>query len=681
MSSDVSPGMPGATRGGGRSATYLVRIMNATHEPAGLDVLLDGFHAAIEEEVLAIQDDLVRRGINQPVEASGGQELDAESTGFLYDWTLPPGRYVIRTDDAVRVACEAGESLGFVTYWDPSSRVLRVSVPDWLGRHAGRAELTFDPTWLLAALAVRLRDIGSDPASYHTDTALRLFGAKFPETGTREAPSDRQDGLNVSQGEALKRILGSRTQLVWGPPGTGKTRLLAQAGCALSDEGRVLVLATTNVAVDEAARRVATGLGPEAVTEGRVVRVGAAFSSTGDADLSVEAVVQRRESRDPSRLTRLLEELELELVTGRPGAGAATLRQRFGRVLAAARGQASPGALTRAGQLASEFQRASARVLARADVVLTTFARLTLREDLWGLRFHSLLVDEASSAPLPYVFAGACLASERAVAVGDFRQLPAVVMSRGAEAARWLSRDIFQQSGTIDPEVGRTIPDPQDELCSMLREQYRMAPPIRDLVSELFYGGRLVDAPAVSARPASLPPLVLVDTEKLSPKVERSEGSRANPIHLEIVLQLLELLGRRGATDVGIVTPYRLQARRILSQVRSRLGRIAPRGLEVATIHRFQGREKSVVILDTVDAPPGGSWFLNEARNRDFPCLLNVALSRSRDALIVVGTSVGLSRSLPATSLLVRTLDLIRDRGRVIDGARLAGEGDRLLTP
>ncbi len=76
--------------------------MCATHEPAGLDVLLDGFHSAIEEEVLAIQDDLVRRGIDQPVEASGGQELDAESTGFLYDWTLPPGRYVIRADDAVR---------------------------------------------------------------------------------------------------------------------------------------------------------------------------------------------------------------------------------------------------------------------------------------------------------------------------------------------------------------------------------------------------------------------------------------------------------------------------------------------------------------------------------------------------------------------------------------------------
>ena len=655
--------------------------MSTAHEPADLEVLLDGFHAAIDEEVLAIQDDLVRRGIDRPVEASGGHELDAESTGFLYDWTLPPGRYVIRADDAVRVACEAGESLGFVTYWDPSSRVLRVSVPDWLGRHAGAAELTFDPTWLLAALALRLRDIGSDPASYHTDTALRLFGVEFPETGTREVPAGRPDGLNESQGEALRRILGSQTQLVWGPPGTGKTRLLARAGCALSEEGRVLVLSTTNVAVDEAARRVATDLGPEGVAEGRVVRVGAAFSSTGDAELSVEAVLERREARDPTRLTRLLEELELELVPGKPGAGETTLRQRFGHVLGAARGRGSPGALSRAGHVASEFQRASARVLARADVVLTTFARLTLREDLWGLRFHSLLVDEVSTAPLPYVFAGACLASERAVAVGDFQQLPAVVMSRGAEAAKWLSRDIFQQSGTIDPEAGRALPDPRDELCAMLSEQYRMAPPIRGLVSELFYGGRLVDAPVVSARPTSLPPLVLVDTESLSPRVERAEGSRANPTHLEIVLQLLELLGRRGVTDVGIVTPYRLQARRILSQARSRLGRAAPREMEVATIHRFQGREKSAVILDTVDAPPGGSWFLNEARNPDFPRLLNVAMSRSRDALIVVGTSAGLSATLPAGSLLSRTLELIRERGRVIDGSRLAGEGDRLLTP
>ncbi|MGB5525908.1 MAG: AAA domain-containing protein, partial [Gemmatimonadota bacterium] len=488
-----------------------------------------------------------------------------------------------------------------------------------------------------------------------------------------------REGLNQCQVEALGRVLGSRTQLVWGPPGTGKTLLLGHAVGALAEKGRVLVLATTNVAVDEAARRIADQMGPGAVSEGRIVRVGASYSPSGDADLSIEAVVQRRERRDPGRLTRLLDELEAELGVGRSRAGESSLQQRYRVVLARARAAGAPGALSRAGHLTSELQRAGARVLARADVVLTTFARMTLRDDLWGLRFQSLFVDEASTAPLPYLFAGACLATDRAVAVGDFQQLPSVVMSSGTEAARWLSRDIFRQSGSIDPEAGRTLPDPRDDLCAMLTEQYRMAPQIRVLVSDLFYGGRLSDAPSVRDRPVVAPPLVLVDTEALKPEVERAEGSRANAAHIEVLLQLIELLGRLGVSDVGVVTPYRLQSRRIFQQVRSRLGRSAPAGLEVATIHRFQGREKAAVILDTVDAPPGGSWFLNEQRNPDFPRLLNVALSRSRESLILVGTAAGLEKTLPPDALLNRTLATIRERGRVIDATRVARDGSRVL--
>lgn len=652
--------------------------MDSTHEPSGVEAFVEDFHRAIDEEILAIQDDLGRRGIGESVTASGGHEVDGDSPGFVYDWTLPAGRYVIRADDAVRVDCQGGEALGFVNRWDPGSRVLRVTVPEWLGRLAGTADLTFDPTWLLAALGSRLAAIAADPGAFHTENALRLFGARFPETGSRRAATLRGDGLNACQTEALERILGSRTQLVWGPPGTGKTLLLGHAVRSVAGEGRVLVLATTNVAVDEAALRVASSMGPEAVAEGRVVRLGAGYSPSGESDLSVESIVQRKEARDPGRFTQLLGELEAELGLARSRSAAGSLRQRYGAALAAARAAATPATLARAGHLTSEWHRAGARVLGSAHVVLTTFARMTLRDDLWALRFRSVFVDEASAAPLPYVFAGACLASERAVAMGDFQQLPPVVMSAGGEASRWLSTDIFRQSGAIDPEAGRPLPDPRDDLCATLTEQYRMAPPIRALVSELFYGGRLSDAPSVSNRQAAMPPLLLVDTEALGPAVERAEGSRANAVHIAVLIQLLELLGRHGIQDVGVVTPYRVQSRRVYREVRSRLGRSAPSDLEVATIHRFQGREKDAVILDTVDAPPGGSWFLNERRNPDFPRLLNVALSRSRASLIVVGTAAGLRKTLPPDALLVRTVDTIRERGATIDAARLATDWSRL---
>jgi superfamily I DNA and/or RNA helicase len=180
----------------------------------------------------------------------------------------------------------------------------------------------------------------------------------------------------------------------------------------------------------------------------------------------------------------------------------------------------------------------------------------------------------------------------------------------------------------------------------------------------------LRDAAPIVESAHDAPALLLVDTDRLDPAVSRMDGSRENTIHLEVIAQLLEILGREGVSDVGVVTPYRVQTRSLWGVVRGRLGRTAPTDLEISTIHRFQGREKSVVVLDTVDAPPGPSWFLNERRNPDFPRLLNVALSRSKDMLIVVGTSAGLTRTLPADALLNRVVERIIREGETIDARR-----------
>jgi superfamily I DNA and/or RNA helicase len=165
--------------------------------------------------------------------------------------------------------------------------------------------------------------------------------------------------------------------------------------------------------------------------------------------------------------------------------------------------------------------------------------------------------------------------------------------------------------------------------------------------------------------------LVMVDTAALEPRVTRPDGSRQNDVHIETLLQLLEALARRGEQDVAVVAPYRAQVRELRRLVRARLGRLAPTGLEIATIHRFQGREKGVVVFDTVDAPPGASWFLDERRNRDFPRMLNVALSRSRDRLIVVGTVEGLRRTLPEGALLNRVVERVCHEGTVVDAGKV----------
>ena len=657
--------------------------MNAT-PPDDLVDILDGCLAAIDTEIAAVQEDLVRRGLDRPLAAEGGRLVQATGPGHRYAWRLPSTGLDIRPDDGVRVRIEDRETLGFVVRYERRSSELAVSVQDWLGRQPGRAELEFDPTWLLSALSGRLEAIRHEPDRFHPDTLLRLFGRVFPDLGREEPVLDRTGELNAAQGDALARLLGSDAHFIWGPPGTGKTRLLGHAVAELSERGTVLVAATTNGAVDEAAVRVADAVGVQGIEANRVIRVGAEFSATGDPFLSLEAALERRVRGGSGGIEAAFQDLERALrVRGRAPStdGPGALRARYGRLLAAARSAGDEAALRRLMRLGGDLQKEQVRALRDADVVLTTLARLAVRDELASLRFDSLVLDEASTAPLPYVALAAAQTRRRAVAIGDFQQLPAVVISRDEEAGRWLSRDVFREAGVIRdaPSGELPLPGEHDRLCAMLVEQYRMAPPIRALVSDLFYGGRLSDAPTVLRRPAPAAPLVLLDTESLDPQVERAEGSRANAAHAETVVGFLQMAASAGLDDIAVVAPYRLQSRRIWRLARTRLGRAAPRNLEVSTIHRFQGREKSVVVFDTVDAPPARSWFLHEGRNRDFPRLLNVALSRTRDMLVLVGTPEGLQRTLPPDALLNRVVERMRREGRRVEARQLAAEAPTLF--
>jgi hypothetical protein len=643
--------------------------------------ILDGCLEALGEEVHAVQEELARRGLDRPLPAREGRVQDAAGGSFFYEWKIPDGSFDIRPDDAVRIRREAAESQGFVLGYQRSRQVVRVAVGEWLGRHPDPVELEFDPTWLLAALATRLESMREEPEKYHPETVLRLLGRSYPELGEEEPRRTASSGLNASQRRALARVLGSDVHFVWGPPGTGKTLLLGHAVAELAELGTVLVAATTNGALDEAAARVSSVLGRPAVEANRIIRVGAEYSSTGDPSLSLDAAVDRRVRDRAGRVMEALEEMERSMLTrGQRSEAGGTLRRRHARLLAMARQARDEEGLRRLTRMAGDLQKQAVLALREADVVLSTLARLAVWDELAALRFDSLVLDEASTSPLPYVCLAAGQTAGRAVAIGDFQQLPAVVVSRGDYAERWLSRDAFREAGVVgDAPPGEIVlPAAHDQLCAMLTEQYRMAPAVRELVSDLFYGGRLEDAAEVIDRPGPASPLVLLDTDALDPSVQRSEGSRANAEHVEAVVRFLEVAAREGIHDVAVVVPYRLQARRLGQLVRSRLGRAAPRNLEVSTVHRFQGREKSLVVFDTVDAPPDRSWFLHEGRNRDFPRLLNVALSRTRFMLVVVAAVEGLRQVLPEEALLNRVVDRIRERGDVLDAKRIA-EAPRLF--
>lgn len=101
-------------------------------------------------------------------------------------------------------------------------------------------------------------------------------------------------GLLSAQQDTYQACLGKGLWLVWGPPGTGKTRVLQAAISDLMATGkRVLLVSATNIAVDNALLGV---IRERRHQQGDVVRVGSPQMSEiiNDPEVNVRLMVQNR---------------------------------------------------------------------------------------------------------------------------------------------------------------------------------------------------------------------------------------------------------------------------------------------------------------------------------------------------------------------------------------------------
>jgi superfamily I DNA and/or RNA helicase len=300
-----------------------------------------------------------------------------------------------------------------------------------------------------------------------------------------------------------------------------------------------------------------------------------------------------------------------------------------------------------------ELKRVEETIIREARVVATTLTRAYLRDSIQEREFDTVLLDEASMAPIPALWIAASLAKNNVVIVGDFKQLPPIVISEEDCAKKWLGRDIFEVAG-----ITQNLNHP---CLKTLNEQHRMRPEISMIANKLIYEGKLTDADGAGEGDKESPPLdkwyrtdwghdtpvLLIDTECLNAwvtSVPRERGSsRLNflsaALCIELVGQILRTdrpVHREGDEPrILLVSPYRPHAK--LSEL---LLQKTLKGREVVagTVHSFQGSEADVVILDLVNDEP--HWrvgmFMPES-NDQTRRLLNVAVTRARKRLIVVG--------------------------------------------
>jgi ssDNA-binding Zn-finger/Zn-ribbon topoisomerase 1 len=335
---------------------------------------------------------------------------------------------------------------------------------------------------------------------------------------------------------------------------------------------------------------------------------------------------------------------------------------------------------TRLGQISEritaidrELQEIKKQVLAHCKILATTVYRIYLANG--GPRqFDTVVIDEASMLMPPLIFYAAGLAKQSVTVAGDFRQLPPIVMSDDPSAAEWLKCDVFELAG-IPQRLAQGEPTPH---LVTLGTQYRMREPICAVVNTLFYADHpLRSDPSVNSGhdrfPLSEAPLLYVDTARYHPWTALRVGtySRYNLFHAllvrNIVLHLAEtgFLPSAGEPNdaVGAVAPYASQARLIQALLDDRLGNRAA-GV-AATVHRFQGNEKAAMVLDLTDSLGARlGRFLQATRVEEGGArLLNVAVSRARRHVILLGNFEYLRAKAPHDGLVRRLVDHFEKQG------------------
>jgi hypothetical protein len=616
---------------------------NGTDEASKIDIelkyVLADIATAITAEISAAKKNPLRF-----FRISHGERLHAGSDGCLYkfhaDLALPvqpdtPIRLYLENDDAVGGALVVQEDFDLV-----------LDLREDLGEEIAEARLSVEPWFIYEQLREKLKELADDPPE-NMRLPRALLGLDATEAGEDreraaqtvvELRKHRDPSLvpNDDQQIAIGRCTASSLHFVWGPPGTGKTACLAQVTRALRDHGeRVLVLAHANAAVDVAMIRVADVMdGTDDLRYGRVLRVGTPhLAEARERDEINPARVLARKHPD---LLRQRESLEMQraALSRKLARGGAEVRATIAAELKEVRDEL--------GALREALRQAEARLIEEATVLGTTLSRLAIDGAVWSWKPDAVLVDEASMGMFPAVLAASFRARCRVLIFGDFRQLPPIYLSNRRSAVAWLGRDAFDIAG-IRANVDAGVPDSR---LTMLQVQHRMAAPICRVVSELAYGGRLrshpsIDgtlAPLIARGPFQNCSAVVVDTSALAPACFREPKagsySRCNPLHAAIVATLVAQAQAEGFASIGIVSPYRAQAALIAKVVASVADRNAA---TVATVHRFQGSERDLIIFDLTDSRDERGASRLTGRDLDAALrLVNVALSRARGKLLVV---------------------------------------------
>ncbi|AZI27014.1 DUF2075 domain-containing protein [Pedobacter sp. G11] len=432
--------------------------------------------------------------------------------------------------------------------------------------------------------------------------------------------------LNESQRQAVHKIVtANHLAIVHGPPGTGKTTTLVHAIKSLTKHynQKILVVAPSNTAVDLLTEKLAAeGL--------NVIRIGnpARVSNRLLASTLEHKMADHPDMKSVKSLKKQANEFK-------------NMAHKYKRSFGKAERDQRKALFDEAHKIGKEVEKTEQYIMdnlfSKAQVITATLVganHYTVR----NLKYNTVVIDEAGQALEP-----ACwipiLKAEKVVLAGDHFQLAPTIKS--SEAGRnGLSKTLLEKSVSLHPES-----------VVLLNEQYRMHESIMGYSSQVFYNSQLHAHPAVARHLvfADDEPLAFIDTAGCSFDEKLDGNSTTNPdeatflvTHLSTLIQELE--SKETIVDfpsIAIVSPYKQQVRILKMLVEENELLMAHQDkISVNTIDSFQGQERDIVYISLTRSNADGSiGFLADTRR------MNVAMTRARKKLVVIGDSATLSKA------------------------------------
>lgn len=276
--------------------------------------------------------------------------------------------------------------------------------------------------------------------------------------------------------------------------------------------------------------------------------------------------------------------------------------------------------------------------------------------------FDFCIVDEASQISQP-ICLGPLFFSRRFVLVGDHQQLPPLVLNREARDLG-MSESLFKR---LEQNKNAVV---------QLTVQYRMNSKIMSLSNKLTYEGKLeCGSDKVASAVINLPnfkdvklelefyadysdtpwllgvfepniPICFLNTDKVPAPEQVEKCGVSNIIEAKLIVFLTSIFIKAGCnpSDIGIIAPYRQQ----LKIINDLLAHSSVGMVEVNTVDKYQGRDKSIILVSFVRSNQDGALgeLLKDWRR------LNVALTRAKHKLILLGSAPSLNRYAPLEKLL-----------------------------